>query len=253
MASFFRGKSDEIPLLKTNLPASTGPREVDDEEEPTPRASSPRASTPRAAAAAPKSEPKNQPQIEVIPPGERRAAMNGLDAFEVRCSVIGLIVLSAAVVALTLFLAIDKPTHIVVVRHKNTVVPLSASFILYGVADIVFCAVGAFGLVRRKRTLLSFCFILSGFALTLNAGLLGFPPIFLGCWLMWRAYRIQKYGTANSKEVAIVARTTPRQPRGQRKAPPPPPTRPSGTKAPTASKRYTPKAAPRKKVPKPTA
>jgi hypothetical protein len=250
MAFSFRGKSDELPLLKTNLPVSTGPAEYEDDDEPAP--------APRAAPAAAKPTPVVAPPINVIPPEERRAAMNGLDSKEYRWASMGLLALGLVSIFITVYLVVGDPTKTVTQKHHQIHVPLSTSYILYGLALLAFCAFGAFGLYRHKRTIVAFSFILSGFALTLILGPYGFPPIVLGGWLMWRASRIQKYGTANAKEIAKVAASGPtRVPRargaGRSRTAPPPTVTASGKKPPTPSKRYTPKTAPRKKVPKPTA
>jgi hypothetical protein len=254
MAFSFRGKSDDIPLLKTNLPVSTGPVEYEDDE------ASPVAPKTRATQAAPEPKPVAAPPVNVIPPADRRAAMNGLDSKEYRWASMGLLVLGLLAIFITVYLAVGHPTKTVTQHHHQVRVPLQASYILYGIALLVFCAFGAFGLYRHKRTIVAFSFILSGFALTLILGPYGFPPIVLGGWLMWRASRIQKYGTANAKEIAKVAATTGptrRQPRergrGRAAATPAAQVSETGRKAPTPSKRYTPKSAPRKKVPKPTA
>jgi hypothetical protein len=128
------------------------------------------------------------------------------------------------------------------------------AFLISG-ADVLFCLVSLVGLLRRKRTLLSFGFFLLGLAFTLSYGPLGFGFIFLGGWLMVRAYRIQKYGVASAKQVAREAATRPRGSSRKANAAAAKGTKGAATspgpKAPTANKRYTPKAAPRKKVAKP--
>jgi hypothetical protein len=96
----------------------------------------------------------------------------------------------------------------------------------------------------------AFTFFILGFSFTLIFAPLGFALILLGGWLLLRAYRIQKFGTANAKMAAREAATRP--PRRERKQAARTPVKPTGHKPPTASKRYTPKAAPRKKVAKPT-
>jgi hypothetical protein len=88
-----------------------------------------------------------------------------------------------------------------------------------------------------------------GFSFTLIFAPLGFAIIILGGWLMLRAYRIQKFGTPTAKLAAREAAARP--PRRERKKIAATPVKPSGYKPPTANKRYTPKAAPRKKVAKP--
>ncbi len=91
----------------------------------------------------------------------------------------------------------------------------------------------------------------SGFSFTLIFAPLGFALILLGAWLLLRAYRIQKFGTANAKMAAKEARgstTAERAQEGRRNDL----VTPAAYKPPTANKRYTPKAPPRKKVAKPT-
>jgi hypothetical protein len=102
---------------------------------------------------------------------------------------------------------------------------------------------------RRKRTLVAFSIFVTGFAFTLIFPPLGFALIFLGGWLMLRAYRLQKYGTANMKMVAKEAATRPS--RKDRQAAAKKPVKPTGYQAPKANKRYTPKAPTKKKIPKP--
>ena len=70
--------------------------------------------------------------------------------------------------------------------------------------------------------------------------------------LMLRAWRLNKYGTTNSK---LIAREAAARPRGRQRKEAARSTSkatagPAGRKPPTASKRYTPKAPPRKKIPK---
>jgi hypothetical protein len=71
----------------------------------------------------------------------------------------------------------------------------------------------------------------------------------LAGWVMMRAYRINKYGTPVTKVVAREAAKLP--PRRERKRAAAVPPKPTGYSPPKANKRYTPKAAPRKKVTKP--
>jgi hypothetical protein len=73
--------------------------------------------------------------------------------------------------------------------------------------------------------------------------------------LMLHAWRLSKYGTTDSKVIRRVAAT---QPRGRQRKEAARSTSktasstPGARKPPTASKRYTPKAPPRKKIPKAT-
>jgi hypothetical protein len=95
-----------------------------------------------------------------------------------------------------------------------------------------------------------FSFFVTGFSFTLIFAPLGFALILLGAWLLLRAYRIQKFGTANAKLAAKEAGNRP--PRKERKKASGTTSAPAAYKPPTANKRYTPKAPPRKKVVKPT-
>ena len=117
--------------------------------------------------------------------------------------------------------------------------------------SLVFAILGLVGLRLRRRTFVAFSFFIIGLSFTYTYGLLAFPFLMVGGWLMLRAYRVQKYGTPNAKTIARqgAVRTT----RAERKAAnsstqakAPTPHKPA-----TANKRYTPKAPTRKKVPKP--
>jgi hypothetical protein len=191
---------------------------------------------------------------EILPPSERRAAMRSLSAVEVKWSKAGL---ALAALLGVIFSAYLRTAHSdkteTVIRHGKKVkeaVPLSTSWLLLGIVVLVFCAFGAVALVRRKRTLLAFCFFIIGFAFTQIFFPVSLAAIFLGGWLLLRAYRIQKFGTPNAKVAARQAAARP--PRRERKQSASAPVKPTGYKPPTANKRYTPKAAPRKKVAKPT-
>jgi len=179
--------------------------------------------------------------------------MSGLSPVEVKWSKIGLAVSAILGVVFTLYLRTAHSNKTVTVtRHGKKVkelLPISDSYLLLGAILLVFCVVGGLGLQRRKRTLLVFSFFVIGFSFTLIFAPLGFAIIILGGWLMLRAYRIQKFGTPTAKLAAREAAARP--PRRERKKIAATPVKPSGYKPPTANKRYTPKAAPRKKVAKP--
>ena len=68
---------------------------------------------------------------------------------------------------------------------------------------------------------------------------------------MLRAWRLNKYGTTNSKTIAREAAARPRgrQRKEAARSTSKATAGPAGRKPPTASKRYTPKAPPRKKIP----
>ena len=79
--------------------------------------------------------------------------------------------------------------------------------------------------------------------------------ILVGGWLMLRAWRINKYGSTNTKVDCPRSRSTTPRKTAQGTHPVDDEGRnssPAAKKPPTASKRYTPKAAPRKKIPKAT-
>ena len=158
--------------------------------------------------------------------------------------------------ALATLTAIGFPAYYIVANPKTKVdgkyVAVSPDAALIGGVLLVLCVIGFFALWKRKRTLLAFVLFLIGFALTQFIQLFGFAYIFLGGFLLLRAWRLNKYGTTDSK--LIRQRAT--QPRGrQRKeatrAASKTASAPGARKPPTASKRYTPKSAPRKKIPKP--
>jgi antitoxin (DNA-binding transcriptional repressor) of toxin-antitoxin stability system len=191
---------------------------------------------------------------KILSPAERRAAMSSLSAVEVKWSKVGLAVSAVLGVVFTLYLRTAHSNKTVTVtRHGKKVkelVPISDSWILLGAVILVFCLIGGVAVQRRKRTLLVFSLFVIGFSFTLIFAPLGFAIIVLGGWLMLRAYRIQKFGTPVAKMAAKQAAARP--PRRERKKAAQIPPKPSGHQPPSANKRYTPKAAPRKKVVKPT-
>ena len=93
--------------------------------------------------------------------------------------------------------------------------------------------------------------MISGFAITEFSAPIGFAFIVLGGWLLLRAYRLQRYGTANARGVGPRL-PPPARPNRSAKAAAAAAAKPVAPKPPSASKRYTPKAAPRRKVTKPT-
>ncbi len=191
---------------------------------------------------------------EILPPEERKAAMSGLDDLETKLS-LGAFVLAAiaAIAAPAYFVTANKVTR----AGKNSI-PIAPDALLLGGLILVLCLIGFLALWKRKRTLVTFDLFLIGFALTILITLVGFAFIFLGAWLMLRAWRINKYGTTNSKAIASQVRDRPRG-RDRKEAAKTggtasakSPARSGTPRPPTANKRYTPKSAPRKKIPKPT-
>ena len=188
----------------------------------------------------------------IIPPGERKAAMSTLDQLEAKWALIALILATVAGIAIPIyFIAENKVTK----AGKNSIA-VAPDAKLLGAAILVICAVGLLALWKRKRTLVAFALFLVGFAFTIFIGLAGFAFILVGGWLMLRAWRINKYGSTNTKVIAREAAARPRGRQSKSKEAPRSTSKtassPAAKKPPTASKRYTPKAAPRKKIPKAT-
>jgi hypothetical protein len=189
---------------------------------------------------------------EILPPEERKAAMSTLDDMERKWALGALILATVAGIAIPAYiLATNKVT-----KHGKNSIAVAPDAALLGGAILLFCLIGFLTVWKRKRTFLTFDLFLIGFGFTLFVGLVGFVFILLGGWLMLRAWRLNRYGTTNSK---LVAREAAAQPRGRksRQAAKTTATKGTGTttsaerKPPTASKRYTPKSPPRKKIPKP--
>lgn len=103
----------------------------------------------------------------------------------------------------------------------------------------------------KRRSFLAFAALMSGFAIESTSGsIIGLPFIIAGGWLFVRAYRVQKYGTPSSKGAAQAAAARPRRSEvKKKKAKGAVSTAPTGRPKPPPSKRYTPKAPPRKKPP----
>jgi hypothetical protein len=191
---------------------------------------------------------------QVIPPEERKAAMSSLDRTEHKLALGGLVLATLAGIGVPLWVVsqnrVDK-------AGKNSVAVAPDAWLLMA-AILVFCLIGFIALWKGKRTLVTFSLFLIGFGFTLFVGVIGFAFILLGGWLMLRAWRLNKYGSTNAKVVAREAAAA-RPPKGERgsrartKEPVKTVSKSGGArKPPTASKRYTPKAPPRRKVPKPT-
>jgi hypothetical protein len=195
------------------------------------------------------SEAKSDP-ADILPPEERKAAMSTLNQLETKWTLGAFVLATVAGIAIpAYFIAENKVTK----AGKNTIAVAPDAKLLGGVI-LVLCAIGFVALWKRKRTLVAFDLFLVGFAFTLFVGLIGFAFIALGGWLMLRAWRLNKYGTTNSK---AIAREAAARPRGRARKEAARATSKTGStptdrKPPTASKRYTPKAPARKKIPKPT-
>ena len=176
--------------------------------------------------------------------------MSTLDPMEAKWTLGAFILATVAGIAIPAYIiAANKVTR----RGKNTIA-VAPDAKLLGAAILVLCVIGFLALWKRKRTFVAFDLFLVGFGFTLFIGLIGFVFILLGGWLMLRAWRINKYGTTNAKVIAKEAAARPRgrERRETAKASGKSPAKTGERKPPTANKRYTPKAPPRKKIPKPT-
>ncbi len=191
---------------------------------------------------------------EILPQSERKAAMSTLSELERKWTLGAFILATVAGIAIpAYFVAENKVTK----AGKNSIAVAPDAKLLGGVI-LILCVIGFAALWKRKRTLVAFDLFLIGFAFTVFVGLIGFAFILLGGWLMLRAWRLNKYGTTNSKMIAREAASRPRgrerkeAARSASKSSSKASSSPAARKPPTASKRYTPKAPPRKKIPKPT-
>jgi hypothetical protein len=196
----------------------------------------------------PATESNFDPQ-RIIPADERKEAMSGLDPVETKWTQRALIVAVLTSILVVILVSVQHTTKKVHGKTIPTSGVTTGALLIAGIV-VAFAILGYFALRRNRRTLVVFAIFIIGFACALAAGPLGFAFILFGGWLMLRAYRVQKYGTPNAKLAATQAAARP--PRRERKAAATTVTaRPTGYKAPKASKRYTPKQPARKKVPKP--
>ncbi len=137
-------------------------------------------------------------QPELIPSEQRKEVMRSLNPQETKFSFGAFVLATIAGVAIPAYIiATNKVTK----RGKDTIAVAPDAKLLGGVI-IVLCIIGFVSIWKRKRTLVAFDLFLIGFAFTLFIGLVGFVFILLGGWLMLRAWRINRYGTTNSKVIA---------------------------------------------------
>lgn len=121
-----------------------------------------------------------------------------------------------------------------------------ADYVPYFIALVAMTAVLIGAIVNSKRTLATFVSFFAGLA---AGSLLSLPLFLYGGWLLLRAWRIQRYGATDA---ATVRKVSVERAAARKEA------RRSGTEAaatatskapPTPSKRYTPKAKPKKRRP----
>lgn len=138
-------------------------------------------------------------------------------------------------------------TCVVSVTHHPSQYALQYSF-LVAIGLIIL-----FGVWRSKRVLVAVASLFAG----LGTGVTGILSIFYGGWLLLRSWRLQRYGVSGGAAVRAMAverskerrenRTTSRTPRMSRMSGKSSTTAADGPKPPQSSKRYTPKAQPRKR------
>ena len=137
----------------------------------------------------------------IVPADERKVAMRGLDELEVKISVCGILLSALVAIGVAVYVSSVHETT----KNGKATVTVSPDAFLVGGLVLLFCIFGLVALRLRKRTVVAFAFMLNGLALTLVLLPLGLALVLLGGWLMLRAFRINKYGTANSKAVARQA------------------------------------------------
>ncbi|HEY8081027.1 MAG TPA: hypothetical protein VIE15_02975 [Acidimicrobiales bacterium] len=132
------------------------------------------------------------------------------------------------------------PTYHVV--GKNCVGTIHHTTSVWQVAVLAILAVILLYVVwSSRRTLTIFVSLFSGLAARNTLGLL---VIFYGAWLLLRSWRLQRYGVTDGKAVRQIATERSAARKVARRTPA---TTQATSKTPTPSKRYTPKAKPRKK------
>lgn len=134
------------------------------------------------------------------------------------------------------------------------IIHVPADFVPYFVLLLLAAGLVLFGTLRSRRTLVAFTSLLVGFLVAnLLSPVVGILLVFFGGWLMLRAWRLQRYGTADAKQVRQVVRDRAAERRSEREtkkatggAASASPTTTAKSKVP-ASKRYTPKAQSRRR------
>jgi hypothetical protein len=128
------------------------------------------------------------------------------------------------------------------------------SYWIFALLILLFFAVAmAIAVKVKRRSFLAFVAILCSFLIEGLTGsiIIGLPYLVAGGWLIMRAFRVQRYGTTNAKEVQAISAERRVEMKAKKSGTAQTKIAPSGNPKPTSNKRYTPKQAPRKKVPPP--
>ena len=144
----------------------------------------------------------------VIPAERRRKVMRTMNPQEIKLAFGGFLLATIAAIAIPVYIiASNKVTK----AGKNTISVAPDAKLLGGLI-LLFCVAGFFVLWKRWRTPVVVGLFFIGFAFTLFIGLIGFVFILLGGWLMLRAWRINKYGTTDTK---LIRQEVSNRPRGK--------------------------------------
>jgi len=146
---------------------------------------------------------------------------------------------------------------VAVISSRSALIATLAVLLVFSIAIGVAARIG-------RRSFVAFAALMTGLAFFTVLPLFGVPYLAGGGWLLVRAWRAQQYGSPTAKrpidgsagsrsasrtsgaKTSATPASGKRGGRGGRGAP----KEPVGKQAPTANKRYTPKAPPKKKVPK---
>lgn len=191
---------------------------------------------------------------------ERRQRIRSVDPLERKWAYGGLALGFVTGVTLCLTRAASNPYTTQTVHGHHVRVSTAGTWLLYGLLIAVLAIGGLIANRYRKRSILTFCILILGFAFTLFFPPLGLALIVLGGWLLVRAWRVQRYGTPTAKGAAEISKTQPARPKGrwgfgraaatnttaQRRSTAKGTSGTKGTRsAPAANKRYTPKSPPK--------
>jgi hypothetical protein len=100
-----------------------------------------------------------------------------------------------------------------------------------------------------RRGAMGFTALMTGFAFETQVGLLGFPFIAAGGWLLIRAWRVQKYGSPTATKMRPAGDKAAPAPRAQQRPAKAKKSKGPVVTGPVANKRYTPKAPKKNRIP----